>query len=210
MRSRSCRLPFFLLLVVVLAGGCAGRHVTAAAGQPAFAERVKIGGISDAGKINDFLYRGTQPHEEGLEQLKQLGIDTIVDLRGEQRGTREKERARAEALGMRFVSIPAGDGWSPPQDQQIAQFFALVQEKPKRKIYVHCWLGGDRSGTYLAAYRITFEGWTPEQALDEMRAFHYHEFWHPAMSAYVRDFPARLARSSELAPFRHASPDANK
>jgi hypothetical protein len=48
-----------------------------------FAEKLRIPGISDAGKVNDFLYRRTQAHKEGIEQLKKLGVDTIVDLRGE-------------------------------------------------------------------------------------------------------------------------------
>jgi protein tyrosine phosphatase (PTP) superfamily phosphohydrolase (DUF442 family) len=196
-----------LLAVVLQTCACAGRHVAAAPGQPAFAERVQIGGISDAGKINDFLYRGTQPKEEGIEALKKLGIDTIVDLRSERRGTIATEKKRAESQGMRLVSIPAGNGWSTPRDEQIAQFFSLVQEKPKRTIYIHCWLGGDRSGTFLAAYRIAFDGWTPEQAIAEMRAFHYHEFWHPGMRTYVLDFPARLARSPELAPYRNENPE---
>jgi protein tyrosine/serine phosphatase len=50
-------------------------------------------------------------------------------------------------------------------------------------------LGGDRDGVFIAAYRMAFDGWTPEQALQEMRAFHYKEFWHPNMKAYVKHFP---------------------
>jgi hypothetical protein len=42
---------------------------------------------SDVGKVNEFLYRGAQPKEEGVEQLKNLGIDAIVDLRGERHDT---------------------------------------------------------------------------------------------------------------------------
>src|SRR5215471_12124834 len=57
--------------------------------QPAFAEKIHISGLSDAGKVNDFLYRGTQPNSEGVEALHKLGVDTIVDLRGEFRGTME-------------------------------------------------------------------------------------------------------------------------
>src|SRR5262249_25704174 len=148
---------------------------------------------------------GTQPSDEGIEELKKFGIDTIVDLRGESRGTLEKERSHAESLGMHVVNI-AGNGWTPPQDEQMAQFFSLLRERPRRRIFVHCWLGSDRTGVFVGAYRIAFEGWTPEQALDEMRAFHFKGFWHPAMKAYIRDFPARLARSSVLAPFRAIRP----
>jgi hypothetical protein len=39
-----------------------------------------VPGVSDFGKVNDFLYRGAQPKDNGVEQLKKFGIDTIVDL----------------------------------------------------------------------------------------------------------------------------------
>jgi protein tyrosine/serine phosphatase len=189
-------------MIGMLHTGCVYRRVPLSQ-TPLFAKKIDIPGISDAGRVNEFLYRGTQPNEEGVEQLKKLGIHTIVDLRGEKPGTIEKEREQAEALGMRFLSI-AGNGWSPPADEQVAQFLSLFRESPKRKIFVHCWLGGDRTGVFIAIYRITFDGWQPEQALEEMDAFHFKGFWHPAMKNYIRHFPERLAQSPVLARFRRA------
>ena len=52
------------------------------------------------GKVNDFLYRGGQPKDEGIQQLKRLGIDTIVDLRGKLRGVVESERQRSRAINI--------------------------------------------------------------------------------------------------------------
>jgi tyrosine-protein phosphatase SIW14 len=170
---------------------------------PPFAQKVDIPGISDAGKLNDYLYRGTQPDEKGLKNLRKLGIDMIVDLRGEFPWKVKKESEHAKKLGMHLIRIP-GNGWADPKDKQVAQFFALIQEQPRHKIYVHCWLGGDRAGVFLAAYRIAFDGWTPEQALDEMHQYHFHGFWHRNMSAYVKKFPERLNKSEVLAPYRHA------
>src|SRR5262249_13549797 len=93
-------------------------------------------------------------------------------------------------------------GWSTPEDEQVAEFLSLFRESPRRKIFVHCWLGGDRTGVFIAIYRITFDGWKPEQALEEMEAFHFKGFWHPAMKNFIRQFPERLARSPALAKFR--------
>jgi tyrosine-protein phosphatase SIW14 len=165
-------------------------------------EKVSIRGIRDAGKVNDHLYRGAQPSESALKELKRLGINTIVDLRGERPGLMEKERKNAQLLGIEVINLP-GNGWSPPTDAQIVQFFEVMRATPRRKVFIHCWLGGDRSGIFIAAYRIAFDGWTPEQALREMREFHFHGFWHPVMTKYVQDFPTRLAASPALASFRH-------
>jgi len=193
---------FLLLIFVEIGGGCAARQSAAPLPhQYPLAEKMEVRGIKDFGKVNEYLYRGAQPKEEGIEELKKLGIDTIVDLRGERHGLMEKERAHAESLGMRLVSIP-GTGWTAPKDKQIAEFFAVVSAQPRRRIFVHCWFGGDRDGMFVAAYRIAFDGWTAEEAVHEMRAFHYNEFLHPNMKWYVRKFPERLAKSPELAPYR--------
>lgn len=191
-----------ILFSTTVALGCSAHHNQApAVSLPSIAEKIYVPGISDFGKVNDFLYRGAQPKHNGVEQLKRFGIDTIVDLRGELHGLIKNERQRAESLGIRFINLP-GSGWATPKDEQIAQFFSLVRERPRKKIFIHCWLGGDRSGMFIAAYRIAFDGWSPQQAIQEMRAFHYLHFWHPNMARWVEKFPDRLAQSPKLASFR--------
>lgn len=166
-----------------------------------FAEKIHIDGISNAGKVSDHLYRGSQPNARGLLELKKLGITTIVDLRGELQKKRAWESQQAQSLGMRLVVIP-GDGWSPPTDEQIAQFFALIAEKPRQTIFIHCWFGTDRTGVFVAAYRLTFQHWRPERTIAEMYDFHFKGFWHPAMKSYVKGFPARLSTSPALELYR--------
>jgi len=192
-----------VLFLTVAATGCSQHHSQSpAVSRPAFAAKSYFPGISDFGKVNDFLYRGAQPKDDGLEQLKKLGVNTIIDLRGELHGLVDSERLRAESLNMRFINLP-GSGWTTPKDEEIVQFFDLIREQPRKTIFIHCWLGGDRSGMFIAAYRITFEGWSPQQAVDEMRAFHYLHFWHPNMAHWVEQFPYHLAHSQALAPFRN-------
>ncbi len=197
-------LRSFLLAVVTFASCvAAASHARVPVEQSLTSERLHISGVRDAGKVNDFLYRGAQPNDKAFEELQALGITTIVDLRGERHGLIRKEQKYAESLGMDFLNLP-GNGWMPPPDQQVAQFFSLMQETPKRRVFLHCWLGGDRSGVFIAAYRIAFDGWTPDEAIREMHVFHYNSFWHPAMTKYVREFPSRLASSPELESFRRA------
>src|SRR5215813_7298781 len=119
-----------LLLSLLLTSGCARSARSsdpAHSSGPPFAEKIELNGVSSVGKINDFFYRGSQPNELGIKDLKKIGITTIVDLRGERQGTVATERKRAEALGMRFVNIHAS-GWSPPKDGELVQFFSLLQK----------------------------------------------------------------------------------
>jgi len=195
--SRVALLVVFSAPLSLLAESEVGSHPP----HVTYTEKTKIRGISDAGRLNTFLYRGAQPKPEGIDELKKLGIDTIVDLRGERHGLMLREREHAQSLGMLFVNLP-GNGWSAPSDEQLVRFFKLLRMRPRHHIFIHCWLGGDRAGVFLATYRMAFEGWTPEQALREMHMFHFHGFWHPALTAYIEAFPDHLASSRALAPFR--------
>ena len=171
----------------------------------AFGQKLQIAGVHNGGKITDSLYRGAQPKETGLSELKLLGVTTIVDLRGEDQEKVTWERNRAESLGMRFVPIPVS-GWSPPTDEQVVQFLSLFRGEPGQKVFVHCRFGDDRTGVFVATYRMTFEKWSAEQAVKEMYFFGFNGFWHPAMKSFIRDFPARLNSSPSLASLRSQSP----
>jgi protein tyrosine phosphatase (PTP) superfamily phosphohydrolase (DUF442 family) len=175
-----------------------------AATQPTYGEKLHIAGIHNGGKINEFLYRGAQPREQGFSELKKLGITTIVDLRGEDAEKIRWERRTAESLGMRFVNIPVS-GWSPPTDEQVVQFLSLFHTNSPQKIFVHCRFGDDRTGVFVATYRMAFEKWTVDQAMNEMYFFGFNGFWHPAMKSFVRDFPVQLSSDPALASLVKAS-----
>lgn len=170
---------------------------------PIHGEKLNIAGIHNAGKINDVLFRGAQPEENGLAELKKLGISTIVDLRGEDRVKSDWERKEAESLGMRFVHLSVS-GWAPPSDEQVAQFLSLFRDDPHQKIFVHCHFGEDRTGVFVAAYRVAVDKWSAEQAMSEMYFFGFNGFWHPSMKEYIREFPNHLRSASALASLTRA------
>jgi tyrosine-protein phosphatase SIW14 len=171
--------------------------VNSASSSSSNAEKISIPGIPNAGKISDSLFRGAQPDLSHLSDLKKLGITTIVDLRQESSGTRDREKTLAESLGMHFISIPVG-GFSTPTSAQLAEFFSAVREAPMQKIFVHCRFGQDRTGVFIASYRIAFDHWTPDQAMDEMLQFGFNRAWHPAMADFVQALPSKLATDQTL------------
>ena len=127
----------------------------------------------------------------------------MVDLRGN-RGPVTRERARVEALGMRFVDIPVG-GWSAPSNAQVAEFLKLFRDDPNQKIFVHCYYGADRSGVMVATYRIAEQNWTADQAVAEMYSFGFHYHWYPAMKTYVRKFAAEFGADPAFSSFRQTT-----
>jgi len=197
------RLLTGLLVLLLAAPGPSVRAQSAAPSTPvlrsAYGEKLKLAGLPNAGKVNDSLFRGAQPRIEGFEQLKKLGVTTIVDLRGEDPNRIAWERQHAEAVGIRFVNIPVS-GWSPPSNDQVAQFLSLFNN-PHEKIFVHCRFGNDRTGVFVASYRMAHDHWLPHQAIKEMYFFGFNGFWHPTMKSYIDDFPAKLKTAPALSPF---------
>jgi tyrosine-protein phosphatase SIW14 len=169
----------------------------------AYGQKLRVLGIPNAGKITDQLYRGAQPRAGGLEQLKTFGITTIVDLRGEDSNVRNLEKKEAEALGIHFVSIPVS-GWSAPSIDQVAQFLSLFGKDSTERVFVHCRLGEDRTGVFVAIYRMAAQKWTAEQAIKEMYFFGFNGFWHRAMVSFVREFPALVSSSPTLATWSNS------
>jgi tyrosine-protein phosphatase SIW14 len=167
-------------------------------------EKIQIAGVRNAGKISSVLFRGNQPQAPAFAELKKLGITTIVDLRAEDPDTIQWERKQAESLGLRFVHIPVG-GWSSPTDEQVLQFLALFHGDSNQKVFVHCRFGEDRTGVFVATYRMAIDHWRAEQALKEMYFFGFHGYWHPAMKSFVRNFPARLSTTPAFAGYAVAA-----
>jgi len=200
MKHSSSRALIFLSLLAALPISTTSQNNSSPTISPVpLGEKLKLPGVPNAGKINDSLFRGAQLRTEGFEQLKKLGITTIVDLRGEDPDKIKWERQQAESAGMRFVNIPVS-GWAPPTNEQVAQFLSLFKNN-NDKIFVHCRFGDDRTGVFVAAYRMAHDHWPPHQAIKEMYFFGFNGFWHPAMKSYINDFPSKLKTAPALAPF---------
>jgi protein-tyrosine phosphatase len=67
-----------------------------------------------------------------------------------------------------------------------------------KKVFVHCRRGADRTGVMVALYRITFDHWSADQAVEEMKEFHYASFilWH--LARFVRAYPTQLTSDPTL------------
>jgi protein-tyrosine phosphatase len=168
---------------------------TPAVGAPAQSSH-GVEGIKNFGQVTPRLYRGAQPADKGYELLEKMDVDIIVDFRNE-KDLIERERQAVEARHIRFNSIP----WSAlhdPTTEEVRQFFEILRENPEKRIFVHCEVGADRTGTMIALYRIAAQGWTVDDAVREMKAYHFHSFWFTHLEHYVEKFPRQLASDEAL------------
>lgn len=192
--TRPARIFVAALFAISFASPIATFPQTAA---PAAAAPVAVfapEGIANYGQVSAMLYRGAQPSTSGYESLKKFGVTTVVDFRNE-KDEIAGERAAVEGLGMKFMSIP-WSGSDMPNNAQVNSFLQLVNADPKQKIFVHCREGKDRTGVMVAAYRMAYQNWTPEKAIQEMYSYHYHHFLLPHLQRYVEGFPKALIQDS--------------
>ncbi|MGO8794680.1 MAG: fused DSP-PTPase phosphatase/NAD kinase-like protein [Candidatus Sulfotelmatobacter sp.] len=153
------------------------------------------------GEVTPKLYRGGLINNDGLKAIAKLGVKIVVDTRADNK-TEEQE---ARSLGMEYVAIPWRCPW--PKDEVFARFLKLLQENKDKKVFVHCRLGDDRTGMMIAAYRMANEGWTPEEAMTEMRSFGFSRSHHvicPSLARYEKEFPKRLKDDPAFAEIRRA------
>ena len=127
--------------------------------------------LKNFGKVNDNYYRGSQPRENEMAQLKRLGVKTIIDLRGD-KVPQAADWARQS--GLQYFNIPMKAS-RRATDEQTAYFLTLVSDPQNGPVYVHCKGGRHRTGALTAVYRITHDGWTADQAWDEMKRYDFND-----------------------------------
>ena len=164
----------------------------------AFAQRLSLQGVPVFAQVTPTLYRGAQPTNEGLRNLAEMGVTIVVD----QRGSRS-EREQVTKLGMQYVAIP----WHCPlpEDAIFARFLTLLRGNPGAKVFVHCLSGQDRTGMQIAAYRMAEQGWSAQEAKQEMEAFGFsrtHRWRCPSLSSYEEGFPQRFSESPAFKDLR--------
>jgi tyrosine-protein phosphatase SIW14 len=136
-------------------------------------------------KINDNFYRGGQPTENGLAELKKLGIKTIINLRTTGKDVSDEETA-AKRNGLNFINVPLNN-WFKPKNSEVENVLKLINDANNQPVFLHCKRGSDRTGTIVAAYRIRFENWTDEQAVEEAKTFGFG-WWQVWMKDYIEDY----------------------
>jgi protein-tyrosine phosphatase len=156
-------------------------------------------GVPNFGEVTPSLYRGGLLSTTGLKALAKMGVNIVVDTHSND----PSEEREAKSLGMKYVAIPWHCPW--PRDEVFAKFLKVLHENEGKKVFVHCRLGDDRTGMMVAAYRMAEEGWSADEAMNEMRTFGFtraHHFICPGLASYEKHFPERLKENPAFAKMR--------
>ncbi len=138
----------------------------------AWASPLSKHGVPNLHQVDDGLYRSAQPSARGMKELKAMGVETIINLRS---FNSDRDEIGDTGLGYEHIYMKA---WHPER-KEVVRFLQIVGNDNRRPVLVHCHHGADRTGTMCAIYRIAVDGWSVEEALEEMKGggFGFHSVW---------------------------------
>ena len=209
-KTKSARLRYIAVssaILIVLAGVLAGkyglpfgsklgnyqRQADTTHAQNKWAEPIELPGLPNLHKVSDDLYRGAQPTAECMKQLEKLGVKTVVNLRSVHSDSNEiKDTGLTyEHIVMTTLKV---------DDKDVVRFLRIVNDGSQTPVFVHCQHGADRTGTMCAIYRIAVQGWTKDEAVEEMTkgGFGFHSIWQN-LPDFVRKLNVEeIKRNAEL------------
>jgi protein tyrosine/serine phosphatase len=155
--------------------------------------------------VDGTYYRGAQPQGRDYSDLAALGVKTVINLTSDDASA--DEQGLVERSGMNYLQIPMTTHVAP-STEQLSQFLKVVNDPASQPVYVHCVGGRHRTGVMTAAYRISHDGWSSDQAFKEMKNYKFGaDFLHAEFKQFVYGYPAAVranAAAAEAAPLAKA------
>ena len=136
--------------------------------------------------VNDGIFIGSQPAEQDLREAKQLGIQTVIDLRmpGES-NTSNEETTSANGLG--YVNIPVNK--TALVARQIDELERAMASTPGPHL-LHCATGA-RAALLLMLSHAKQEKWTAEQTFNAARSIGFNLEESDNFAAFIREITAK-------------------
>ncbi|MDR1055292.1 MAG: tyrosine-protein phosphatase [Prevotellaceae bacterium] len=136
-----------------------------------WAQPVKGLKLNNIYKVDEGIYRAEQPNNEEFKELEKFGIKEALNLRFWYNDAKEADGTK---LILHRVNMNAHD----INNHDIIEALRIIKNR-KGDILVHCKHGSDRTGAVFAMYRIIFQGWSKEAAIEEMKqgGYGYHRIY---------------------------------
>jgi protein tyrosine/serine phosphatase len=124
-------------------------------------------GIERFYEIVPGLFRGGRLDDAQRSALKsRYKLRTILNIEDD-KGAIKAEIAHARELGIEVISIPLNGNKNPPE-ASMDRVEAIMADRSKYPLYVHCKHGRDRTGMAFGIFRVNQQGWSQEAAYEEM------------------------------------------
>jgi hypothetical protein len=155
------------------------------------------------------VYRSGQMTAPGfIEAVERFHIRTMINLQDEypdpdiaagyftSRTIKESDLCRQ--LGVRYIYIAPDliQRRLVPQQrpQAIDRLLALLDDPATYPVLLHCHAGLHRTGAMVAVYRMEYEGWSPQEAIEEMKANGFGEWVCTSANDYITQYVLTFRR----------------
>ncbi len=149
---RKLLLTHFIFIFVI-----AGTQLLSAQSSDSILTEINIKNLH---KVDSGVYRSKQPNKEQFIALENGGIREVLNLRRLHSDNKEAENTN---LKLYHIKVRA----EAIKEQHLLQVLKIIKNR-EGDILIHCHHGSDRTGAVIAMYRIVFQGWSKEEAINEM------------------------------------------
>ncbi|NTY35999.1 dual specificity protein phosphatase family protein [Burkholderia diffusa] len=176
------KIAFIAAIAVTLAGlvqpayadpasGVAARSIAARPIQ--WAQNIADARVNNLHRITPTLYRSAQLSREDVPELQRLGIRKVISFRAFHA---DDSVLAGTQITMQRIRI---NTWYIRDEDMVTALKALRTADQDGPVLIHCQHGADRTGLVSALYRMVYQGWTREQALDELQhgGYGFHPIW---------------------------------
>lgn len=124
-------------------------------------------------RVTDQLYRSEQPLKASAPSLHALGVHTVISFRAF-----HSDEKTLRDTGITLKRIPMHT-WHIEDKDVLLALRDIRHAEQSGPVLIHCLHGADRTGLVAAMYRMIYQGWTREEALDELQhgGYGFHSMW---------------------------------
>ncbi len=128
-------------------------------------------------RIDAGVYVGSKPRtKRDFQFLQSLHIRYIVTARFLPLFS-GCEKRRAKQYGMVLLTFPMNASPIPPSEKHVDQILSTLRDPSRQLVYLHWFLGRDRTSLVAGLYKIRFLGVSKDQAWREMRQAGFPSWW---------------------------------
>ena len=144
-------------------------------------------------RLDQKVYRSSQPSRKGFEDAIKLGIKSVLNLR-------DNHSDVSEAQGLKIKTYRVEMETDDIKEEDLITALKIIKNSDG-PILIHCWHGSDRTGLLCAMYRIVFQNWSKEAATDELvnGGFGYHAFYKN-ITKWIKDADVEALKKKILTP----------
>ena len=143
-----------------------------------------VAGVPKLYQITPQLYRSAQPDAEGFHNIAAMGITSVISLRQTVSDVPLAGEAKLSLYRVPMKSRHVAEKNGAKVVQAMRDLRYGLTQGP---VLVHCHHGADRTGLIAALWRILYEGWSRQAAIDELieGGYGFHPIW-ANIPRYVR------------------------